>query len=900
MVESYSVYPDQIDGYTTLPLRKNLVHEIRAEDHNRLRDAIIKIEQELGIQPSGSFATVASRLDSIGDANALIEAHLIDPDDAHDAGAISLLDTADNYVAANVEDALAELAAVLPVPLDVIGADNEDIPNSGIPDFVNKEGRLWVFNTSDYLPSVVSSNEVQKTQPIEITGIQIVEVGEANGEGSGALLIWNATSESISWQAPGDTAGALVDISDLDAGETVILESGTTSKKIKIARTTASLNLFDVSTPGERFDVYKLNARTGAYSHNTVGIRDSNYIINTAIDALSTSNAQAVISGFVFPADKGILVLQRKLKVHTQFFPIAVLNLSDSFDESLRADGQPVYTPTLSQFDTIMLYDRQPARKNYQDLEADTNGDPIYDNFEITADFIPFQVAKYIIPISNSPVIGGGLESPINISNSEIINSIGTYRIVHYISGITDFNGNPDPSNIYSVSDVLGSEDDGDNTVRMSNVFLDNSASQRPDVATNFIIRPIVDAEVLSKTISGIHYYNSPDDLFDLEIASDTALFNKTYLRNDILRFTTDAFAFPTSDGYSSNIPVNLLRDDGYVLFSDTNLPDHATAGKDRGYYLINSTFNTTKRLYPNPDNFSSRAHVAATFYDPFGPGATSDAYGLLSGVSSPLRMLINSHSRFRATETEEFFTDESMRVGPFRSLSVVEDFLFELEADQFTHVYGSNGDGYTLAPWHNNVPLDSYLDSNTIITANSLQCGGRFSADFIYAGLIYPQDDYSTVEIRPLQSGSVNYSSFVGDRYYQRVFSLNRTTNGGKLRVVSAGSSPISFDDISTYSSNRFGKIEVKIPGTGENSTEWLDLGKLFETGKFEDGDGALIAPLTGQAGDFTVSFTFGERNTADSGNMIAVRVTYFGSDVSHISTSKTKILTYLQLLEP
>ena len=63
-----SLYPDGIDGYSTLPLRVDNVHEIVAADHNRLRNAIVRIEQELGVQPSGTFATMADRLDSIGDA----------------------------------------------------------------------------------------------------------------------------------------------------------------------------------------------------------------------------------------------------------------------------------------------------------------------------------------------------------------------------------------------------------------------------------------------------------------------------------------------------------------------------------------------------------------------------------------------------------------------------------------------------------------------------------------------------------------------------------------------------------------------------------------------------------------------------------------------------------------
>ena len=107
-VDDTSVYPSDLDGYATLPLRRNLIDEIRAEDHNRLRNAIIKIQQELGIQPSGTYATVSARLDDIGDVRAIILAHIADPTDAHDASAISVLDTADNYFEDDVEKFLKD------------------------------------------------------------------------------------------------------------------------------------------------------------------------------------------------------------------------------------------------------------------------------------------------------------------------------------------------------------------------------------------------------------------------------------------------------------------------------------------------------------------------------------------------------------------------------------------------------------------------------------------------------------------------------------------------------------------------------------------------------------------------------------------------------------------------
>jgi hypothetical protein len=135
-------------------------------------------------------------------------------------------------------------------------------------------------------------------------------------------------------------------------------------------------------------------------------------------------------------------------------------------------------------------------------------------------------------------------------------------------------------------------------------------------------------------------------------------------------------------------------------------------------------------------------------------------------------------------------------------------------------------------------------------------------------------------------------------DKFYQRLFSLGYPINSFRLRVVSDGETPISFDDISYYNVERFGKIEVKIPGNDSKSTEWLDVTKLYSSGCYEDGDGALYGEYAGATGDFTVPVTFGYRNNADSGNMIAVRITYFGTNAGEVTESKKRIITMLEVL--
>lgn len=58
-------YPGQIDDSTSLPTAVDNVTPIRGLTFNRLRDAVIAIEAELGVKPSGSYGTVRGRLDAI-------------------------------------------------------------------------------------------------------------------------------------------------------------------------------------------------------------------------------------------------------------------------------------------------------------------------------------------------------------------------------------------------------------------------------------------------------------------------------------------------------------------------------------------------------------------------------------------------------------------------------------------------------------------------------------------------------------------------------------------------------------------------------------------------------------------------------------------------------------------
>lgn len=61
----YSNYPFALDTTNELPITSDNVTQVNAEVVNRQRSAIIAIEGELGVDPSGTYTTVRARLDAI-------------------------------------------------------------------------------------------------------------------------------------------------------------------------------------------------------------------------------------------------------------------------------------------------------------------------------------------------------------------------------------------------------------------------------------------------------------------------------------------------------------------------------------------------------------------------------------------------------------------------------------------------------------------------------------------------------------------------------------------------------------------------------------------------------------------------------------------------------------------
>lgn len=64
-MSGYSKYPSQIDSSVELPITTDNVTPVNAETVNRLRDAVLAVEAELGVDPSREFGTVRARLDAL-------------------------------------------------------------------------------------------------------------------------------------------------------------------------------------------------------------------------------------------------------------------------------------------------------------------------------------------------------------------------------------------------------------------------------------------------------------------------------------------------------------------------------------------------------------------------------------------------------------------------------------------------------------------------------------------------------------------------------------------------------------------------------------------------------------------------------------------------------------------
>jgi hypothetical protein len=234
----------------------------------------------------------------------------------------------------------------------------------------------------------------------------------------------------------------------------------------------------------------------------------------------------------------------------------------------------------------------------------------------------------------------------------------------------------------------------------------------------------------------------------------------------------------------------------------------------------VGETMTVTDKLLTVPDtNFRSmNTRVSITPRDPYG------SYS--AGQSASENRMVDAYTT-TSDSANEYFDDENRR----------------LPAGAYDSVPGA---------------ITSQWTSSDALTNGKCQ---------VYNGsLIYPTEDFSSGY---LPSQSADYSGFTGDQvYYRAMYDTDPHTNG-QLNIPGSG-----FSDIDPVGSGDL-NVEIKLP----TQTGWLDLGTNYSGGSFtgSDGDGCR----TSKSGD-NYSWTSGSFSTADSGNMVIVRVTFRSSGVS------------------
>lgn len=186
-----SVYPDAIDGYSQIPLVVDGVTQVNAASVNKLRSAIINIENELGVRPSGDFNDVSSRLEDLEQQVAAITGG---EDLIGDTVQINFVP--DNYIRDNSipeADFLNQLSSHLK------GIDNEieNINNSisssvDIPASVTTNALArWSNGTPNFKDSSVILDDVGN-----LSGIESLEVNSQK--------FWGARASNPLTSSPGD------------------------------------------------------------------------------------------------------------------------------------------------------------------------------------------------------------------------------------------------------------------------------------------------------------------------------------------------------------------------------------------------------------------------------------------------------------------------------------------------------------------------------------------------------------------------------------------------------------------------------------------------------------------------------------------------------------------------
>ncbi len=512
--------------------------------------------------------------------------------------------------------------------------------------------------------------------------------------------------------------------------------------------------------------------------------RVSKYLLPAA------SATTSVLSGVVYPGDKGVLAVYQTTSEAANFFAAGITLLaalwlgpspapagipSANFNNALRSNpsGQTDYVPTGTGLDKIALIHRRPYLNSYSGGE--------YTPFPVS--FPSFQLAKYSVSVT---VSSGASGSYLLVHwREQFATSLVTIQSVTALNLVS--------TNCYSAVPANTADFEA---VSRAQVFVDTSSG------TGVSAGPAPSANPVGTTttvfLSGVEHYNSTNLAFDV-LSAANGLFTNSYLTNSVASASVPA-------GFESNpTPAALDLSDfggGVVLYQ---LYDQGGSSK-----IVDNTSGNPYTLAAPPTS-ASTARLAVV--QPVG-GSTVPFTGGVPGGQLRVQWVPAFAAASIRTATSRFLYDP---LGNSGSTSTVENFTDE--ANRHVATLAASSATTPLVP----AGANDY-DSTTVLTSNNgeLQVvsgrlvypGTNFGLNFAPAG-----PNYATVR----SGDSSNHK-----RRYIRAFDTGIARNTGKLQIVGlafsafdAGNAAVDSAEVADHPGGAI--VQIKVPGV----TGWLDLGR-------------------------------------------------------------------------
>lgn len=251
-----SNYPYALDDSLTLPITTDNVTPVKAEVVNNLRSAILAIESELGIDPSGTYGTVRARLDALSEGGG-----------GGGGGAIEILQNGVEVLpSALTLDFAGSVNITVPQPLrariEIVGGQATQVQEghtaafngqtiftlaqtpiqpAAVMMFVNGIKQEYGFDYSVTGVTATYGGSLTLLTSDKIEFWYIVDIGGMGGGGGSALTIKSQGSTIETATTSIDFEGAAISaVTDGSGHVTVTVTASTTPAKVRAFRTTSA------------------------------------------------------------------------------------------------------------------------------------------------------------------------------------------------------------------------------------------------------------------------------------------------------------------------------------------------------------------------------------------------------------------------------------------------------------------------------------------------------------------------------------------------------------------------------------------------------------------------------------------------------------------------------------